>query len=781
MGKRIGLNMAYKGLTNYGAILQAFATQKVVEKFGSKTEILDFIPGSDKGVIVCPEYYLSRAISFANKLFHKKKATVLDEEHAANRDARKNAAKAFISSKFHNIVVVKGKEELERKALKYDAVLVGSDQLWAPNVAFTYYRSLRFVPDSVRRISYATSLGVSKYPWYVKRQASIFLNRIDYLSVREEKGREIIKEVSGRDAKVVLDPTYLLTKQEWEALIPSERIIDGGYVLCYILGDNPGMKKLAKEYAQRHGLKMVSIMSCESNCDDTPYSDEIVTGKTPDEFINMIRFANCVFTDSFHGFAFSVINEKQVYITYRTRVGTQSRNSRIDNIVRMFGMEDRLIKDPASVDIQVDHVTDYRLVSNKVRELRDDSLEFLKSALTFPNSDSEDKTTLYESKADCCGCEACTNVCPNGIIEMTADGEGFYYPHITDVSKCVGCNACHYVCPVEHADSISSSFTKAYAGWAKKDIDIISSSSGGFAATLADSFLRNDGLVYGVAYTPDFSGAQYIRVSSKEQAELLKTSKYIQARKYDVYHQVKEDLKTKKVLFTGLPCDVYALKRFIKDDSNLYTLSIICHGPTSEMIHQQYCALVEKKLGSKITRFSVRYKKNGQWKPYYIHALGGNDTEYLEQFYNTDYNKAFLYFKRPSCGNCKFKNNHFAADILVGDYHAASNGSKFWNEHGVSSIMPLTDRGKEMLQFIDSTFVYSEVPLMTAISQKAVHSSVNKETNRKEFVTKLSTLGLKEACLIPSIRKDFNKSKVHKRRAAIIKRIKYVIKKVVKK
>lgn len=781
MSRMIGLCLAFRTATNYGAILQAYATQQVIEGYGFRTEIIDYVPGSDKGIIKSPEYYLAQVIKKTKGMTHRNQPEALDELHKKNLEERKRQTEKFRLSRLHGIIHIEGYESLVQHAGLYKAVLVGSDQLWPPNVAFTYLRTLRFAPKGVRRISYATSMGVSSYPWYVKRQAARFFKEIDCLSIREEQGKRIIKDICGRDARVVLDPTYLISKKKWEALIPPVKEIADEYVLLYFLGDNPEMKKAAKHYASAKGLRVVSIMSSESNADDSPYADEILTGKGPEQFLNLIRNAACVFTDSFHGFAFSVINEKQVYVTYRVRKGTQSRNSRIDNIVEKFGLEDRLIKDPAALGSVKDSEIDYAAVREKLAALRQDSLSFLESALDFGPQEPADRYALFDGKHDCCGCEACANICPKGIIEMTADEEGFYYPRITKPESCVECNACRIVCPVTHADELNSSFTKAFAGWAKEEKETVASSSGGFAAVLTSTFLKNGGVVYGAAYNDDFSGAQYIRVSSCEQAERLRTSKYIQARKNDVFRQVREDLKTSDVLFTGLPCDVYALKRFVGNDKRLFTLSVICHGPTSEKVHQLYCASVEEKLGGKIKEFSTRYKNHGNWKPYFIRAVGENGKEVLEQFDQTDYNTAFLYFKRPSCSACRFKNNHFAADILVGDYHSAIKGTRNWNAHGVSTILPLTEKGAELLKSVDGEFTCSEVPLKTAISQKGVHSPVIKGTNREEFTEKMNTEGLHAAGMIPSVKTDLEKSKAEKKKRMRIRKLKQSIKSIIRR
>ena len=223
-------------------------------------------------------------------------------------------------------------------------------------------------------------MGVSEYPWYVKSADSKFFNKIDYLSVREERGKQIIKEISGRDAKVVLDPTYLISKEEWEVLIPKREIIKEHYVFCFFLGDNPAMKRLARDYANKHGLKVVCIVSNEVIVDDSDYADIMLVKQTPEDFINLIRNAKCVFTDSFHGFTFSIINQAQVFVSYRVMQGLKPRNSRIDNIVNTFKIPDRLIKNPETEHLPEKEI-DYKKVTSILNDLRKESIDFLAKAL----------------------------------------------------------------------------------------------------------------------------------------------------------------------------------------------------------------------------------------------------------------------------------------------------------------------------------------------------------------------------------------------------------------
>ena len=240
---------------------------------------------------------------------------------------------------------------------------------------------MRFAAPGVTRVSYATSMGVSSYPNYAKKPAAEFWKKIDFLSVRGQQAKEIIYSISGMNAKVVADPTYLLTPDEWLERIPNKEIVEKGYILCYFLGDSPPIKEYAKKFSKSKGLRLVSILSNECNSDDHKFCDEVTIGKSPEDFINLIRNAEFVLTDSFHGLAFSVINEKQFLIFYRNRTDVkESRNSRIDNIVKTWGVEDRLIKNPQETPIPTTSI-DYTVVSKKREKFRKESLDFLKNAL----------------------------------------------------------------------------------------------------------------------------------------------------------------------------------------------------------------------------------------------------------------------------------------------------------------------------------------------------------------------------------------------------------------
>ena len=384
MSKKIGLILAYRGV-NYGMLLQAFATQQFIEKQGYDTEILEYTRTGYKHIRMTPwlaVYAVDELIRRAKKK-KKQQTEVLDEIHQRNIAERKKVSNRFVEDKLTNRKVIRGIDELEAAGKTYDGVLIGSDQIWPPDAAFGNFTTLRFVPDDINKISYATSVGVSSYPYYCRSSAAQFWKPMNHLSVREEQGKQIIQDICDVPVEVVVDPTYLFTGEQWKELIPEKRVVDGEYILCYFLGATREHKQLAAKFAEKQGIRLVSILSTESVSDmDVSYADEIITGRGPDEFINLIRNAKYVLTDSFHGIAFSVINNKQFYAFYRTKVGSKnSRNSRIDNILNMWGLQDRLILNDASVDDFAETDIRYDEVNARVAEKRTHSIYYLKKAL----------------------------------------------------------------------------------------------------------------------------------------------------------------------------------------------------------------------------------------------------------------------------------------------------------------------------------------------------------------------------------------------------------------
>lgn len=373
-----------------------------------------------------------------------------------------------------------------------------------------------------------------------------------------------------------------------------------------------------------------------------------------------------------------------------------------------------------------------------------------------------DYTFIKSKRPDnCCGCEACSYVCPKHIIMMQEDHEGFVYPVVTDETKCISCGGCEKICPVTNPTITDDSIKSFCSGHLCSDDDIRASASGGLATAISRSFIeRFGGVVYGVAYSVDCQLICYEKASTIQDLERFRGSKYAQARKSNdgsslfmggkVYKSVLRDLKQGvPVLFIGLPCEIAALTNITKHRfENLFTIELVCHGPTSQKVHRDFLKELEEENGSTISSFSVRFKNFG-WKPYYIKAVFADNTvsDYLTTFHESAYGIAFRYLKRPSCAKCNFKLGNSSAglqaDITVGDFHYAGPSLEAWNKWGSSVGYIHSDKGIQLVKLAEESFDFYETnPIYALKSSYALAHAVKSHINRGLFSKRFVTLGL---------------------------------------
>ncbi|MBQ7216155.1 MAG: Coenzyme F420 hydrogenase/dehydrogenase, beta subunit C-terminal domain [Synergistaceae bacterium] len=221
------------------------------------------------------------------------------------------------------------------------------------------------------------------------------------------------------------------------------------------------------------------------------------------------------------------------------------------------------------------------------------------------------------------------------------------------------------------------------------------------------------GGIFGACYSPDFRTAEYAYIDRLADLGRLKGSKYIPTLKrvlldgkyVPLWPLVAEKLKEgREILFTGLGCDVAALKSYLKanhvDSSRLYTVDLICYGPVIPEVHRQYIETMEKKYRSRLKSFTVRHKARG-WVPPYIRAEFEDGKEFLTPFYDSDYGIAFSIYTREHCCKCRFKGAGHQADITVGDYWGLTPEMEGWNHNGVSIFLVRTEKGRELLSRIN--------------------------------------------------------------------------------
>lgn len=382
--KKVGICACYNTF-NYGSMLQSFATQKTIENLGYECEFIVYQKKkSIKYIIKQFPRLFNKYLIYEKMLSFKKRIRLKNyKEFEKLDDVRKKAFLRF-QEKYYNHFspVYYGYDNLCEAAYTYSAIIVGSDQLWSPAGLGTNFYNLMFVPDDIKKISYATSFGVSSIPRYQLSRTRAYLRRINYLSVREAQGAKIVKELIGTEAKVVADPTLLLSTKQWDKEIPNERLIGEPYILCYFLGENSEHREIAIQLKHEMGIKIVSMPFLDTFVkEDVNFGDIQMFNAGPDGFINLIRNAECVLTDSFHGSIFSILYHKQFMTLNRYCDGSNSRNSRLDSLFGYLGLEDRRYCAKCGIREQMENCIDYRTVDQRISELRSKSIKFLNDAL----------------------------------------------------------------------------------------------------------------------------------------------------------------------------------------------------------------------------------------------------------------------------------------------------------------------------------------------------------------------------------------------------------------
>lgn len=351
-----------------------------------------------------------------------------------------------------------------------------------------------------------------------------------------------------------------------------------------------------------------------------------------------------------------------------------------------------------------------------------------------------------KSKESCCGCGNCALICPKSAIVMQSDGEGFLYP-IVNEEFCINCGKCLVVCPFEISkkDVKPIEIVKCCSGYSNIRNEHLTTSSGGAATAIARKFIEGGGVVYGTAYSCDYKSIVIERVETLEGLERLKGSKYAQTVKGDVFNNVKDDLSDKKVLYIGLPCDIAALKKIIKDDTNLFTVELICSGITSQQAHRQFVEHIEAIHKKKITYFTYRNKDKGMSWPM-IKAYSGKTLCFNKPWYASLAGYTFKTFMRYSCYKCLFKGIYNKADLTLGDFWGLHKNDSRYNANGVSAIIVHNTKGLEMIHSLENFILHDASYEEIKKGNPRLYSSLPQPNKRKIFGKVFAERGLVDAC-----------------------------------
>lgn len=340
----------------------------------------------------------------------------------------------------------------------------------------------------------------------------------------------------------------------------------------------------------------------------------------------------------------------------------------------------------------------------------------------------------------CSGCGACASVCPQNCITMKEDSEGFRYP-IINKKKCIHCGACERVCPVISKKEREDNYLEAYASFNRDETVRQHSSSGGIFTLLAEYILNKKGIVYG-ASLEDITTLKHIRIESKKDLNKLRGSKYFQSNTTGIYELVKQDLEDKReVLFTGTPCQIEALYKFLnKDYNNLLTQDIICHGVPSKKIWEKYISELETKNNKKVVSASFRNKDKG-WKNNQLNFVFDDKSEYKEESKKNSYMQLFLsdLILRPSCYSCQFKERYRNSDITLADFWGIEKvNPKMFDDKGTSLLIINSKKGKKIIDLLNKKMIKEEVNIDESIKYNpSMIRSADRPLNRDKVFNDL--------------------------------------------
>jgi len=673
---------------HYGAILQACATARAVESLGSECEVL--------------QYHVNQN----NELFRKPTgvgAAAADVHTALHYNALKTRYERFEEFKARWLKLTErhylSMEELCAAPPEWDVYLSGSDQIWNPKI----FPNGRFDPvyfsdfAAGRKIAYAPSFGVPYVPEEMQPELKEYLEKFSHIAVREEQGRQIVRQASGRDVPVVLDPTLLLRREDWSALAAPETA-EKGYILCYCISKPGALEPYIRRLAEETGLPVVQLCGIRRKVHPAA---KCVLDAGPAEFLSLFRDAAYVCTNSFHGTVFSVQFGKPFFTAVSPAEMAAPEKSRTYSLLGRLGLTDRIIGKGDTAELLAP--IDWAAAEERLEEERSRSLQYLKAAIENTDFVAEPASAAdgrclprLADRTACTGCTACAAACLRDAITMTKDKEGFLLPQVNE-EACVRCGRCTAVCPALKVRD-PGTMPAVYAAWNRDDIIRKDSTSGGIFSLLAEDTLESGGVVYGAAFDHKLH-LRHTACFSKEDLWRFRGAKYVQSDLRGIYREIREHLKTRPVLFSGTPCQVDGLYSYLgRRPENLTTCDLVCHGVPSPGVWEDFIADVQNQKKKEVQTVRFRNKVTG-WKDSELTVLYRDGSVDSAPLYRTEYGRAFgrSLFLRRSCYRCQYTSMTRPGDFTLGDFWGLRPDElPEQQEKGVSLLMVNTAHGSHV-------------------------------------------------------------------------------------
>jgi acetyltransferase-like isoleucine patch superfamily enzyme/coenzyme F420-reducing hydrogenase beta subunit len=352
-------------------------------------------------------------------------------------------------------------------------------------------------------------------------------------------------------------------------------------------------------------------------------------------------------------------------------------------------------------------------------------------------------------KKDCCGCNACGDICSQNAVSFNIDIEGFWYPEV-DREKCTNCGLCEKICPILHANELKKNDLKQSICYAAehKNIEIVfDSTSGGAFSALADIMYKGGGYVGGAIFNDDFSVRHFIS-NNKKDITRIRGSKYLQSDLTGFYSDVKQLAESnEQILVCGCPCQMAALRTFLmKNYTNLIIVDFICRCINSPKVWRKYLDSFEERYGSPVVYSRSKSKELG-WRNLTQKVILANGKSYYEKKDENNYIKGYLGFNiisRPSCYDCQFRGFPRIADITIADYWGIEKIKQNLDKNlGTSLIMLNSQKGIDYFEKIKANINYIQTPFESALKGNPIllkSPQQKKNIDRQQFFEDLDKL-----------------------------------------
>ena len=688
--KKVGI-ITYSDSINWGAQLQAYALKTAIELKGYNAQQIDHremavgIYKKTKNI----KSIVSNAISFLER-------KALQTRIERTKEFRQKYLN--LTKKCHSRDAMVALNDI------FDCFITGSDQVWNCSRGINSNFYLDFVIDNAKKCAYAASFGISKIPEHYALGVADKLSTYRYITVRESVGQEIISNLCNRSVPSVCDPVFLLTANQWDALIDESSQLelpkDKKYIFVYSTDLSKEFCTLVKAVRNHYKLPVISttwIPGCT-----------VVKDIGPSEFVDYIRNSAYVVTTSFHATAFSIIYGKKFCVLPHKTTG-----NRVTDILKKLNLSTQIATSDRTGIINEISYADVQKNLDSYRTFSLQELDCILNSTVVQKKPSPTNITVEELRDVCTGCRVCESVCPKKCIVFNKDTDGFIHP-VIDREKCISCGLCANKCHVNGKLTQLNADSVAFYGYAlDEDIHRKGSSGGAFGAIVSLEQSKENTWVYGSVYdSSDCSVHQQGFLANN--IDRLYQSKYCFSDPRHTFAEVKTKLLNgERVIYCGTPCQIGALKSYLGDTyDNLLTIDFICHGVPSEDFLKKHIDFITNKAEGAQVEF--RSKAHGWGLKKHCLKVTSKEQELLylnkagKDFYFTHFlNNDCL---RLSCYHCRYSYRH-ASDLTFGDFWEVYRiDPTFDDKKGLSVIFANNKRGEALLQELVAVMELKKCP-----------------------------------------------------------------------